>query len=253
MLDISCYSAVLRSFCAFCVVTAVVGCDALLNGRWFVVVVHVCSQSHMVWCTARARAARAPQHLPSALRPDGRIRYVSCCAVVLCRCVFCQAGAHLRLAHPLTITGHVVYGPNSSMYPLTHASGASRQELHALLSRYISLQPEVRAAFVQFATAQRMALPSHVAQALGAAPWVCTPDATTGRGCEWALSVHYRGSDTARHYPYRKVDYSEFFTEVDAVLEERVAEHGGVWRIIVATDETAFLDSISARYGMWLV
>jgi hypothetical protein len=65
-------------------------------------------------------------------------------------------------------------------------------------------------------------------------------------GRDFVLGVHYRGTDTARHFPYRKVGFETYDAWIARVLELRRARD---FAIFVATDESAFLDRMRERYG----
>ena len=79
-------------------------------------------------------------------------------------------------------------------------------------------------------------------------------------GADAAIGVHYRGTDTASEYPYRKVPYAQVATRIDAALsrtivhaKKLIAEKAAKprapdVRIYVATDEAPFREFIRKRY-----
>ena len=106
--------------------------------------------------------------------------------------------------------GHLVYGSTPFLYPKTY--GLPRGSLADLVRQHVHVRPEIRQRVESF-------VQQHFAPA------------------SFVVGVHYRGTDTARHYPYYHVAYEAFALEV-----ERVLPPGVDTRVFVATDEQAFLD-----------
>jgi hypothetical protein len=63
------------------------------------------------------------------------------------------------------------------------------------------------------------------------------------KGDEHQLSVHYRGTDTVLHYPYKKIPYQLYYDYIDKYIETHPSAG-----IFVATDEKDFLDEVTRRY-----
>jgi len=96
--------------------------------------------------------------------------------------------------------GGLVYGPQSRFYPKTYA--ISRVELYKLIQRYMRVVPAIRHKVDAF---KQKNYPEDV---------------------DFVMAVHYRGTDTALHYPFHAIPYSRFFDEVDGVL----GRYGWQWR-----------------------
>lgn len=115
-------------------------------------------------------------------------------------------------------------GDTPATYPLTY--GLTRRGVNDLITKHLKLQPEVQL---------------HI-------------DAIRAKmaSADLVLGVHYRGTDTAMHWPFKKIPYETFFTETDKAIEERLKEKGkhpteedrkgAKIRIFVATDEQEFLE-----------
>ena len=72
------------------------------------------------------------------------------------------------------------------------------------------------------------------------------------------MGVHYRGTDTAFHWPYTKIPYETFFRETDKSVKKGLEQAGkttanGKLKIFVATDEVEFLKAMQVRYGAEVV
>ena len=123
----------------------------------------------------------------------------------------------------------VIDGMTPANYPLTY--GVNRQGVNDLITKHIKLRPAVQAKIDAIRTEMS--------------------------GATLALGVHYRGTDTAMHWPYVKIPYKSFFQEVDKAIQERLAEKGllgkeagaATIRIFVATDEQEFLEAMRSKYG----
>jgi hypothetical protein len=114
--------------------------------------------------------------------------------------------------------GDRIYGETSHLYPMT--AGVARGELHRLWSSHIRPRPEVIDKVDAFA-----------------ARWFERDTRVVG--------VHYRGTDTARHYPFYRVPYDAYADEIRRVLE---AIGPSRYRVFVATDETEFVDFMDKAF-----
>lgn len=114
--------------------------------------------------------------------------------------------------------GDRISGATPHMYPMT--TGVPRQELHRLLTSHIQPKTEI---------AQKVDA--------CAASWF-EPGA-------YVVGVHYRGTDTARHYPYYRIPYDAYADEVRAALESAAPSR---FQVFVATDETDFVDFMCRQF-----
>jgi hypothetical protein len=134
------------------------------------------------------------------------------------------AHAEIHLNRPLAKYGRYggfgdrVYGATPQMYPMT--AGVPRAELHRLWAAH--LQPTVEIAAKADA---------------GAARWFA-PDA-------YVVGVHYRGTDTARHYPFYRIPYEAYADEIGRVLEAAAPAR---FTVFVATDEAAFVEFMERTF-----
>jgi len=123
---------------------------------------------------------------------------------------------------------HIMDGPDGSKYPVTY--GVDRPTTMLLLDNYIKLKPQVQ----QKITNLRM---KHDLD-----------------GADAIVGVHYRGTDTAEHYPFLKISYESFYEEsesaIAAILKEKGVDRSKAKvKIFVATDEQEFLDGMITRFG----
>jgi len=120
----------------------------------------------------------------------------------------------------------MIEGSQSATYPLTYA--LDREGVNRLMHKYLRLHPTIAQKIDNF-------------------------KATHLKDADVVIGVHYRGTDTAEHWPYKKTPYEKYFAEVDKVLPELLKEKGleagkAKIRIFVASDEAAFLDKMKERY-----
>lgn len=87
--------------------------------------------------------------------------------------------------------GRLIYGPKSHLYPMTYA--LSRMELFRILVDYVRLRESV----AKIVHKHRQILV---------------------KAADFVLGVHYRGTDTSQHWPYYKLSYEEYCSEVNVVL-----------------------------------
>jgi hypothetical protein len=114
--------------------------------------------------------------------------------------------------------GDRIYGETSHLYPMT--AGLPRATLHATWASHIRPQPAILAKVDAFA-----------------GRWFARDTFIVG--------VHYRGTDTARHYPFQRVPYDTYADEIRRVLETVRPER---FRVFVATDETEFVDFMDRTF-----
>lgn len=117
--------------------------------------------------------------------------------------------------------GHLVYGPQSHLYPMTY--GLSRAELGRLIHESFSPRAELVRKVDEF--------------------W-----AKHFQVGDFVLGLHYRGLDTVVHWPYYKLTYDEVIAEARHVLAAMCpscAVH-----VFVATDEREFLAAAQAAFGV---
>lgn len=60
---------------------------------------------------------------------------------------------------------------------------------------------------------------------------------------KYLICVHYRGTDTAGHYPYKKTDPDLYFKCIDSILKKHPDSY-----MFVATDQESFASTISEKY-----
>src|SRR5262249_46972118 len=120
----------------------------------------------------------------------------------------------------------LVNGETPYLYPMTY--GVSRAELGRLLTQYVRVRAEIRAEVDAFAAAG------------------FDPNA-------FVVGVHYRGTDTTRHfaaalhdYPSERVSYESYAAEIRRAIEQAAP---AVFQILVATDEIDFLDFMRKAFG----
>src|SRR5262249_48496886 len=104
------------------------------------------------------------------------------------------------------------------MYPMT--TGLPRAELHRLVSRHIAVRPAIRAKVDEMRSA-------------------IDRDA-------FVVGVHYRGTDTVRHYPYRRTPYESFAEEVRRTLEWAGAPR---FYLFIASDEVDFVEFMDREFA----
>jgi len=108
--------------------------------------------------------------------------------------------------------GDRVNGPTPHLYPMT--AGIARAELHRLLASHVA----VRRHILDKVDSMRAA--------------AIDPSA-------YVVGVHYRGTDTARHFPYYRIPYSAFADEVRRTVEWAGASR---YQLLVASDEVDFVE-----------
>jgi hypothetical protein len=113
----------------------------------------------------------------------------------------------------------LVNGETPHLYPMTY--GVDRHELHRLLTTYCRVRPEIQAKVDGFVASRFQ------------------PDA-------YVVGVMYRGTDTARHYPFYRVPYEAFAAEVRVALETASPRR---YQLMVATDEIDFVDFMTREFG----
>src|SRR6185436_18843563 len=113
----------------------------------------------------------------------------------------------------------LVNGETPHLYPMTY--GIDRHELHRLLTTYCRVRREIQAKVDGFIESRFQ------------------PDT-------YIVGVMYRGTDTARHYPFYRVPYEAFAAEVRAVLETASPRR---YQLMVATDELDFIDFMTREFG----
>jgi hypothetical protein len=114
--------------------------------------------------------------------------------------------------------GDRIHGDTPHMYPMT--TGVARAEVHRLFASHI----HPRADIVAGVEAR-------------AASWFA-PGA-------YVVGVHYRGTDTARHYPYYRMPYEAYADEVRSTLERAAPSR---FHVFVATDEADFVTFMSRAF-----
>jgi hypothetical protein len=114
--------------------------------------------------------------------------------------------------------GDRIHGATPHMYPMT--TGVPRAELHRLLTSHIQPAP-------------------HIVQKVDgyASSWF-------ERGA-YIVGVHYRGTDTARHYPFYRIAYEAYADEVRVALESAAPSR---FQIFVASDEADFVDFMNRAF-----
>ncbi len=125
-----------------------------------------------------------------------------------------------------------ILGKHSSTYPQTY--GLSRKEVNSLIRDHVRIRPHIALKLSQFqhqhnlrinplhsiptsshlleeGTQQTLPQPKQVEekqqqqqQELGGRENITNPQ--RGNSSSLCIAVHYRGTDTAQHYPYHKVD-----------------------------------------------
>jgi len=128
--------------------------------------------------------------------------------------------AEVHLTSPISKYGKyggfcdLVNGETPHLYPMTF--GIDRAELGRLFAAYIRIRPEILAKVERFAT-----------------EWL-TPG-------EKVIGVSYRGTDSARHYPFYRLPYEAFADEV-----RRVADADA--RLLVTSDEVDFVEFMEREF-----
>jgi hypothetical protein len=120
----------------------------------------------------------------------------------------------------------LVNGVTPYLYPMT--CGVSRSELHRLLTAHIEVRPEIRDQINRIVSAS------------------FEPDA-------YMVGVHYRGTDSTHglagalvdHRTYR-IPYSAYADEVRRALAAAAPRR---YQVLVATDETEFVDFMRREFG----
>jgi hypothetical protein len=115
--------------------------------------------------------------------------------------------------------GGIVYGPTPFLYPMTF--GVARSELAGLVSQHVAVRNDIRQRVDDYANLHFSATP-------------------------FTLGIHYRGTDTSRHFPYYKIPYESFVIEAHRVLESVGPSD---FRLFVACDEAPFLEFIDREFG----
>jgi len=134
------------------------------------------------------------------------------------------AAGEVRLDSPLSKYGRYggfgdrIHGATPHLYPMT--AGVPRREVHRLAASHIQPAPRV-AEKVETSAVRWLERDSYV------------------------VGVHYRGTDTARHYPYYRIPYEVYEAEVRQVLASAAPSR---YQVFVATDESAFIDFMSRAF-----
>jgi hypothetical protein len=113
--------------------------------------------------------------------------------------------------------GDRVNGATPHLYPMT--AGLPRAELHRLVSRHIAVRPTI------------LAKVDAIVNGIDRDAFV--------------VGVHYRGTDTVRHYPYRRTPYESFATEARRTLEWAGAPR---YQLFIASDETDFVEYMDREF-----
>jgi hypothetical protein len=133
--------------------------------------------------------------------------------------------AEIHLTSPIAKYGRyggfcdVVNGETPHLYPMTY--GIDRRELHRVLTTHVRVRPEIEEKADGFVASR------------------------FDRGA-CVLGVMYRGTDTARHYPFYRVPYGEFAAEVREALDTIAPR---AFQLMVATDETDFVAFMAREFG----